>query len=63
MQARGVELDNAFTKAVVQEVEVLIVQNDALFSSRPDQLAELAMRHWLPAIYAAAGGLISYGPS
>jgi putative ABC transport system substrate-binding protein len=64
----GAELDNAFTTAVAQGVEVLIVQNDALFSSRPDQLAGLAMRHRLPAIYenhedAVAGGLISYGPS
>lgn len=64
----GAELDNAFTMAVTQGVEVLIVQNDAVFSGRPDQLASLAMRHRLPAIYenhedAAAGGLISYGPS
>jgi putative ABC transport system substrate-binding protein len=62
------ELDNAFTTAVAQGVEVLIVQNDSLFSGRPDQLAGLAMRHRLPAIYenhedAIAGGLISYGPS
>jgi ABC-type uncharacterized transport system substrate-binding protein len=53
---------------VAQGVEVLIVQNDAVFSGRPDQLAALAMRHRLPAIYenhedATAGGLISYGPS
>jgi len=64
----GAELENAFTTAVTQGVEVLIVQNDALFSSRSDQLVALAMRHRLPAIYenhedAAAGGLISYGPS
>jgi putative ABC transport system substrate-binding protein len=62
------ELDSAFTAAVTQGIEVLIVQNDALFSSRPDQLAGLTMRHRLPAIYenhedAAAGALISYGPS
>src|SRR2546430_2339815 len=61
-------LDNAFTTAVARKVKVLIVQNDALFSSRPDQLAELAMQHRLPTIFenhedAAAGGLISYGPS
>jgi len=64
----GAELDSAFAMAVAQGVQVLIVQNDALFSSRPEQLAGLAMRHRLPAIYenhedAAAGGLISYGPS
>jgi putative ABC transport system substrate-binding protein len=64
----GAELEDAFATAVAQRVEVLIVQNDALFSSRPDQLAALAMRHRLPTIFenhedAAAGGLISYGPS
>jgi len=64
----GAELENAFTMAVAQGVEVLIVQNDALFSSRSDQLIALSVRHRLPAIYenhedAAAGGLISYGPS
>jgi ABC-type uncharacterized transport system substrate-binding protein len=64
----GAELENAFTTVVSQGAEVLIVQNDALFSSRPDQLVALAMHHRLPAIYenhedAAAGGLISYGPS
>ena len=64
----GAELEKAFTTALAQGVEVLIVQNDALFSSRPDQLAGLATRHRLPGIYenhedAVAGGLISYGPS
>ena len=64
----GAELEKAFTTAVAQGVEVLIVQNDGLFSSRPDQLAGLATRHRLPGIYenhedAVAGGLISYGPS
>ena len=64
----GAELEKAFTTAVAQGVEVLIVQNDGLFSSRPDQLAGLATRHRLPGIYenhedVVAGGLISYGPS
>ena len=54
--------------AVAQRIEVLIVQNDGLFSSRSDQLVGLATRHRLPGIYenhedAVAGGLISYGPS
>src|SRR5262245_3689766 len=47
----GGEFDNAFATAVAQGVNALVVQNDALFSSRPDQLADLAMRHRLPAIY------------
>jgi putative ABC transport system substrate-binding protein len=61
----GAELEKVFTTAVAQEVEVLIVQNDALFSSRPDQLVGLATRHRLPGNHedAVAGGLISYGPS
>jgi putative tryptophan/tyrosine transport system substrate-binding protein len=64
----GAEFDNAFATAVAQRAQVLIVQNDALFSSRPDQLAGLAMRYRLPTIFenhedAVAGGLMSYGPS
>ena len=64
----GGELDNAFVTAAAQGVQALVVQNDALFSSLPDQVAALAMRYRLPAIFenhedAAAGGLMSYGPS
>lgn len=64
----GAELENAFTRAVAQGVETLVIQNDPLFNSRSNQLAELAIRHRLPAIFenhedTAAGGLISFGPS
>jgi putative ABC transport system substrate-binding protein len=46
----------------------LLVGADPFFNSRREQLAALASRHAVPAIYewrefAEAGGLISYGPS
>jgi putative ABC transport system substrate-binding protein len=46
----------------------LMIGSDPFFNSRSEQLAGLAMRHAVPAIYqyrtfAAAGGLISYGGS
>jgi ABC-type uncharacterized transport system substrate-binding protein len=60
------EIDAAFATLVQGRVDALVVVTDPLFNSRPDQLAALAARHALPAIYpyrefAAAGGLISYG--
>ena len=44
----------------------LVLQGDAFFANRREQLVALASRHAVPAIYAwldvpAAGGLISYG--
>jgi len=44
----------------------LVIGGDAFFSTRLDQLAALALRHRVPAIYirrefTAAGGLLSYG--
>jgi putative ABC transport system substrate-binding protein len=46
----------------------LIIGADAFFTSHAEQLAELALRHAVPAIFeyrkfAAAGGLMSYGGS
>jgi putative ABC transport system substrate-binding protein len=46
----------------------LVIGTDAFFNSRSKQLAALALRHALPAIYqyrqfTAAGGLMSYGSS
>jgi putative ABC transport system substrate-binding protein len=60
------EIDTAFMALAQARVDALVVVTDPLFNSRPDQLAALAARHALPAIYpyrefAAAGGLISYG--
>jgi putative tryptophan/tyrosine transport system substrate-binding protein len=49
-------------------VGALVVLPSAFFVSRRDQIAALAIRHAMPTIYiqrefAAAGGLMSYGPS
>jgi putative ABC transport system substrate-binding protein len=60
------EIDTAFATLVQGRVDALVIVTDPLFNSWPDQLAALAARHALPAIYpyrefAAAGGLINYG--
>jgi len=62
------EIDAVFTSLVELHAGALLVDPDALFTSRRDQFVALAARQAVPAIYpsrefAAAGGLISYGPS
>jgi putative ABC transport system substrate-binding protein len=62
------EMDAAFASVAQQHVGGLVVQAEAFFYSRREQLFALASRHAVPAIYdrrefPAAGGLISYGPS
>jgi len=63
------EVDTAFTKLVQHRIHALAVAAHAFFlGERSHQLAELARRHRVPAIYAfrgdaVAGGLISYGGS
>jgi putative ABC transport system substrate-binding protein len=62
------EIDAAFASLVQLHAGALVVMGDAFFFSRREQLVALASRHAVPAIYdvheyAAAGGLISYGPS
>jgi putative ABC transport system substrate-binding protein len=63
------EVDPAFTKLVQQRIDALAVAADVFFlGDRSHQLAELALHHRVPAIYAfrqivMAGGLISYGGS
>jgi putative ABC transport system substrate-binding protein len=62
------EIDAAFATLVQQHADALVVGDDPFFGSRLEQLVALASRHAVPAIYwrrefAAAGGLISYGPS
>jgi putative tryptophan/tyrosine transport system substrate-binding protein len=62
------DIDTAFAVLVERRVDALLVGLDPLFVSRRVQLATLAARHAVPAIYpfredAEAGGLMSYGPS
>ena len=62
------EIDAAFASLAELHVGALVVGPDGLFNTRREQLVALASRHAVPAIYpwrevAAAGGLITYGPS
>jgi putative ABC transport system substrate-binding protein len=64
--SNGNELDAGFTTLVSGGADGLLVGPDAFFVSRRVQIAILAARHMMPAIYtisdyADAGGLISYG--
>src|SRR5215469_10577353 len=64
--SNGDEIDAAFTSLVSGRVDSVLVGADAFFVSRRVQIAILAARHMVPAIYtlgeyAEAGGLISYG--
>jgi putative tryptophan/tyrosine transport system substrate-binding protein len=64
----GGDLETGFASLVQQHVGAVIVGTDAFFNPRREQLAALAARHAIPAMYygrefAAAGGLISYGAS
>src|SRR6516164_2851483 len=60
------ELDTAFATMVQQQTDALVVASDPFYWSRRGELASLAARHRLPAIYylpefARAGGLMAYG--
>jgi putative tryptophan/tyrosine transport system substrate-binding protein len=62
------EFDTVFATLVELQVGAVVIGPDVLFTNGSDKLAALMLRHALPAIYsvrefAAAGGLISYGPS
>ena len=66
--ANDAEVDNAFSAIVELHADALLLGSDAFFFSRREQIAALASRQAIPAIYsireyAAAGGLISYGAS
>jgi putative ABC transport system substrate-binding protein len=60
------EIDLAFAAFAQQQVSAVLVHSDPYYVNRRDQLAGLAARYVLPAIYglrehAVAGGLVSYG--
>ena len=62
------EINSAFAKSTDLRAGALIVGTGELFNSRPEQLASLAARQGMPAIYqarefVATGGLMSYGSS
>src|SRR5262249_21305449 len=62
------EIEAAFATLIRNRVDALVVAADALFYVRRLQLATLATRHAIPAVYGdraypEAGGLMSYGTS
>jgi putative ABC transport system substrate-binding protein len=62
------EIDDAFASLRSLHAGALVVSADPFLSNQRKQIAALASRHVVPAIYAwrefaASGGLISYGPS
>ena len=57
-----------FATLLQMRADALVISPDSLFTSRAEELAALALRHRVPAIYqypefTAAGGLMSYGGS
>ena len=62
------EIEAAFGALVRNRADALLVGSDSFFVSRRLQIATLAARHAIPAVYpirdfAEAGGLMSYGTS
>jgi putative ABC transport system substrate-binding protein len=62
------DLETAFVRFSQQRVGAVLVSDSSFFNRRTEQLAALAARHALPAMfpyreYALAGGLMSYGSS
>jgi putative ABC transport system substrate-binding protein len=62
------EIDTAFARLIQARVDALVVSPGPPFNDHYPQIATLAARHALPAIYASraaveAGGLMSYAPT
>jgi len=62
------DFDRVFAELVQRRAGALVIGSDAFLTSHIEQLAALALRHALPAVYqypefTAAGGLMSYGGS
>jgi putative ABC transport system substrate-binding protein len=60
------DFDGVFAKLIELRAGGLVIGGDPFFTSRPEQLAALTVRHAVPTIYqyrefAVAGGLLSYG--
>lgn len=61
------EFNEAFATLTQKQADGLVISPDPLMGSHRTQLAVLSARHAIPAVYplrdfAAAGGLMSYGP-
>jgi putative tryptophan/tyrosine transport system substrate-binding protein len=61
-------IDGAFAALSQERIGALLVGSDSFFPTASDHIVALAARHRMPALYdrrefAAAGGLMSYGPN
>jgi putative tryptophan/tyrosine transport system substrate-binding protein len=62
------DLDTVFATLLQQRADALVISPDQFLTTRIEQLAQLTLRHGIPAIsqlrqFATAGGLTSYGSS
>ena len=62
------EIDAAFEELLRAKADAFFIATDPILLDRREQIVSFAERHALPAVYfvrqfAAAGGLMSYGPS
>jgi len=60
------DFDGVFANLIQLRAGGLVIGSDAFFSARSEQLAALALRHAVPAVFetrefVAAGGLVGYG--